>query len=104
MTDLNLICYESYYIALVGALSFFSFSIGSALFTNLIDKYGRKSVLIYSSLVTPIGILALIAFANSLTVIYVVMFVMGLTYNTRASVAYLYGTEFIEKDKKMVFG
>ena len=104
MTGLNLICYEPYYIALVGALSFVSFSIGSALFTNLIDKYGRKSVLIYSSIVTPIGILTLIAFANSITFIYIAMFVIGMTYNTRASVAYLYGTEFIEKEKKMAFG
>ena len=96
MTDLNMICDESYIIALIGALSFFSFSIGSVMFTNLIDKYGRKYVLVYTSLVTPIGLLVLNAFENmGIIFIYSVMFIIGLTYNTRASVAYIYGTEFI---------
>lgn len=101
-----MICAESYVIALVGALSFFSFSIGSVLLTNLIDKYGRKSVLLYTSLVTPLCLFLLIFFAksNGIKFVYTVMFLMGLTYNTRASVSYIYGTEFIEKENKMVFG
>lgn len=104
MTDLDLICAEPYSIGLIGAVSFISFSIGSILMSNLIDTYGRKKVIIGSSLVTPIAMVGMLLFARSLGVIYVFIFVMGLTYNTRSSTAYLYGTEFLEQNERLRFG
>ena len=94
MTDLDLICEEPYIIGLLGAISFISFSIGSILLTDLIDTKGRKPIVLSAAIVTPIGI-SLLFFAQDIYYVYAVMFVIGLTYNPRSSVAYLYGTEFL---------
>lgn len=95
MTDLDFICAEPYSIGLIGAMSFISFSIGSILLTNLMDTHGRKKVLVVSSLITPLGMICMMLFAKNLVTIYVFIFLIGLTYNTRSSTAYLYGTEFL---------
>lgn len=104
VSDLNLICNEPYEIAFIGSMSFLSFSIGSIMFTNTIDHYGRKKVIVISALVTPVVMSLMLLFANSLTSIYVFIFIMGLTYNTRGSTAYLYCSEFLEQKVKLKFG
>lgn len=104
MTELNLICEEPIKIGLMGAISFASFSIGSLTFTDMIDSKGRKIVVLGSSIVTPLGIIALLLFAENLTHIYVIMFIIGLAYNPRSSVAYLYGSEFLQKKEQLKFG
>jgi MFS family permease len=103
MTDLDLICEQPYVIGLLGAISFISFSLGSLMLTDLIDTHGRKNVVIGASLVTPIGIF-LLFIVNNIYYIYAIMFVIGLTYNPRSSVAYLYGSEFLQKKDKLKFG
>lgn len=103
MTDLDLICEEPYIIGLLGAISFISFSIGSIMLTDIIDTNGRKKVLVLASAVTPIGITCLF-FDPNIYVVYGIMFAIGLTYNPRGSVAYLYGAEFLEKKEKLKFG
>ena len=103
MTDLDLICEEPYIIGLLGAISFISFSLGSIMLTDLIDTNGRKNVVLAASLVTPIGI-GLLFFARNIYQVYAIMFVIGLTYNPRSSVAYLYGTEFLEQKDKLKYG
>ena len=70
----------------------------------MIDSKGRKIVVLGASIVTPLGIIALLLFAETLTHIYVIMFIIGLTYNPRSSVAYLYGSEFLQKKEKLKFG
>ena len=60
MTQLDLVCAQPYVIGLMGVISFVSFSIGSLLFTNIIDRAGRKYVVLVASLVTPIGIAVLL--------------------------------------------
>ena len=104
MTELNLICEEPYVIGLLGAISFVSFSLGSIMLTNLIDTRGRKGVVLIASAVTPIGILILIFLSINIYFVYAVMFIIGLTYNPRSSVAYLYGSEFLPKEQKLVYG
>lgn len=103
MTDLDLICEEPYVIGLLGAISFISFSLGSIMLTDLIDTNGRKSVVLAASAITPIGI-AMLLHAKSIYHIYAIMFIIGLTYNPRSSVAYLYGCEFLQKKEKLKFG
>jgi hypothetical protein len=46
----------------MGVISFVSFSIGSILFTNMIDWAGRKKVVVISSFITPLGIAILLIF------------------------------------------
>ena len=104
MTDLDLICTEPYLIGMLGAVSFLSFSIGSILITKVIDIHGRRATLIYASSVTPIGIMLLLLIGKNLTIVYAIIFFMGMTYNTRGSTAYLYGTEFLCKQSHLAFG
>lgn len=77
-------------------LAFISFSIGSVLFTNLADKYGRRCTLIFATTVELMGILIFQLAEVNITVIYVVLFCIGLFYVTRNSISNLYGAEFLE--------
>jgi len=95
MTDLNLICEPPIAISLMGVLSFISFSLGSILITQVIDKQGRRLSLIVASSVTPLCIMGLMFAPHNLYSIYAVIFSLGLTYNCRGSTAYLYATEFL---------
>lgn len=96
MTEFDWVCEEPFKIGFLGLISFFSYSIGSLLFTNQIDTHGRKNTLVFSALITPLGILAILCFAKDIYSIYVIIFIIGLTYNPRSGSAYLLGTEFLE--------
>lgn len=91
-------------IGLMGAISFVSFSVGSLTFTDIVDKKGRKLVVLMATMVTPLGIIALMLFADNIWHIYTILFIVGLTYNPRGSVAYLYGSEFLDKESRLRFG
>lgn len=75
----------------MASVNFIGFTIGSLLFVRLADTYGRKPVALWSTLVTPVGIIFLLFFATSLMNIYIIVFFMGLSYSTRSSVSYLLG-------------
>ena len=96
MTQLDLICEQPYKIGLMGVISFISFSFGSILFTNMIDWAGRKYVILISSFITPLGIFIFLVVKMNLISVYVFIFLIGLTYNTRSSTAYMYAIEFLE--------
>ena len=102
MTDFNLVCTDRSYIGLMGSISFISFAIGSALITRVADTHGRRKVVIFSSLLTPIG-LAILIMVKNLWVVYTVLFVVGLTYNSRGSTAYIQAREFLPKKYHMAF-
>jgi hypothetical protein len=57
-------------------------------------------------MVTPVGMIILMVFKAYLNLVFimVMIFLMGLTYNTRSSTAYLYGTEFLMKKNHLHFG
>jgi MFS family permease len=98
MTQLDLICEEPYKIGLIGAVYFISFSLGSLMFTGIIDYKGRKNMILAANLTHIICLVALVCFADSLNKIYGIIFTTGLAYSTRASGSYLYGSEFLVKD------
>lgn len=104
MTKLDLLCEEPYKIGLLGTISFLSFSIGSVLIMNLADSRGRKTTVLYSGLVTPVCILLLQQVGIDIKIIYVLIFIMGLTYNPRSSTAYLYSSEFMETRNRIRIG
>lgn len=58
-TQLDLVCEERYKIGMLSTISYVSFAIGSVLFTNQIDRIGRRPVVLLFGMVTPLGILAL---------------------------------------------
>lgn len=95
ITDLDLVCEDPFKIGLLGALSFISFAIGSAFITKQADMSGRRPVIIMSSIVTPVCLLIMMTLTSSLNEIYVLVFLMGLTYNSRGSTAYIFGCEFL---------
>jgi MFS family permease len=104
MTDLDLVCAEPYEIGLLGTISFLSFSLGSMLVTNLADKNGRKATVLYAGLATPLSIVCLLTLPINIRAIYFLIFLVGLTYNARSSVAYLYSSEFLESSNRINIG
>jgi MFS family permease len=106
MTQLNLICYEPYYIGLLGTISFVSFAIGSFFFTKQADVYGRHKIVCIAATVTPICLSALIIGSRKLGIffLYAVFGIMGLTYNPRGSTVYLYAVELLPVDTRLLFG
>ena len=98
MNQLHLECESKFKVAMIGGISFLSFSLGSIVLTRAIDKRGRREILLFASSFTIAGIVILLLFANSLTFVYVVIFLMGLVYNTRSSSAYIFGTEYMQKE------
>ena len=72
--------------------------------TQAIDVYGRKPTMLAASAITPIGIVIMMLWGNDIYSIYIIIFIIGLTYNTRSSTAYLYGTEFLCKDSHIKYG
>jgi len=101
---LNLICEEPFSIALIGTMSFISFAIGGILYIDSTDQKGRKKVLVLLSLVVPLLLVLMLFFAKSLMSIYIFVFIMGLTYCTRNSTAYLYCSEFVEHRYRLQLG
>ena len=79
----------------MASINFIGFTIGSLLFVRLADVYGRKPVVLVATAVTPIGIVCIIYLGTSLYSVYTIVFFMGLTYSTRASISYLLATEFL---------
>jgi MFS family permease len=64
MTDenLGLLCKEPIFIGFIGSVSFVSISIGSILISRYMDKLGRKPVVVYSAVMTPIGLMIFLIF------------------------------------------
>lgn len=79
---------------------------GAFLFTKYADIYGRKKVVCFAAIFTPISLAALLLFAQKfeLFFIYIVFGILGLTYNPRGSTVYLYSAELLPKDKRLLFG
>ena len=101
---MNLICEEPFSIALIGSMGFISFALGGIMFTDTMDRYGRKKILIQLSLVLPILMALMVPLAKSLVPIYIFVFVMGLTYCTRNAAAYIYSAEFVENKYRLKVG
>ena len=57
------------------------------------------------SILTPVGILLLTVLGKSLnlTIIYIILGLMGFTYNARASTSYIFGNEFTKKENHMAY-
>lgn len=106
MTELNLVCYEPYYIGLLGTVSFISFAVGSFFFTKQADIFGRHKVVCIAATMTPIGLFALIVGAKKLGIyfLYFTFGVMALSYNPRGSTSYLYALEVIPDRARLLFG
>ena len=55
-------------------------------------------------MISPLGMLLLLYGPQSLTLINILMFTIGFTYNARSTGAYLYNNEFIEIEHRINVG
>lgn len=60
--------------------------------------------MIFSSAITPLGLLFLNHGPINLATINILMFIIGFTYNARSSIAYLMNTEFVEVKYRIKVG
>jgi hypothetical protein len=63
------------------------------------DIYGRKPILLWSSIMTPITVAFMVFWADNLTKIYILIAILSLTYSSRGSTAIFFGNEFMPNDK-----
>ena len=73
---MDLYCVDKYWIGLLGSSYYSGFLIGSALFMNLADRYGRRPCVIAVCILHTLMYLWLILTTN-LTMHYVLIFIIG---------------------------
>jgi MFS family permease len=103
MTDLNLICEPAYRIGLIGSLQFIGLALGALIFTPFSDIYGRKPVLVFSVVLTPIVIFSLIIFTSTLNHIYFWITLLSLSFSSRCSASFMMGQEYLRKEMAIYF-
>ena len=104
MTTLDLICVAPFEIGLMATSNFAGLTIGSLLFIRYTDIIGRKPVVLLVSTVTAVGIYSMMLFGDTLLKVYIIIFVIGSVYSARASVTYVYATEFLPERFHMLYG
>ena len=106
MTTLDLICAPSYFIGMLGSISFVCFAIGAFFFTKQADVFGRHRVTVIAGAITPICLTVMYFGAEKygIYLCYGTMAIMALAYNPRSSTAYLYGAEILPPRKRLMFG
>jgi len=106
MTTLDLICYPSYFVGMLGSFSFVCFAVGAFFFVKQADVFGRHRVTVIAGSLTPIGLAAMYFGKDKYGIqfCYAIMAVMALAYTPRASTAYLYGAEILPPKKRLMFG
>ena len=89
---------------MIGACFFISVAVGSLLLGGLLDKHGRKNVLLVSSLITPLVLFFWLSAPQfTLTHIYVGVSLLGLAASLRASGSYIYATESLLSQHKLQY-
>lgn len=102
MTELDLICIEPAKIGMMGIITFVSVGVGAIMFGGLIDSIGRRNVLLATLAVMPAVQIFWLLFL-SLPTIYIGLFMIGICYSVRSSVAYVYTTECLLSAQKLPF-
>lgn len=101
--QLNMQCLEGKYIGLIGSFYFAGVALSCIMIPRLGDKYGRKTVMTTTLLIT----LALYPAANltsNIGVIYAMYFYLGMGTIGRYSVAFVLLTESVPKKHQMIAG
>ena len=94
MTELDLIWESDFRIGFLGSIVFLGFLLSSFTIMPTPDIFGRKPVLIVTTILSTIAPL-LILFVRSLTTVYVLLFIYGFTILVRGTTSYVYALEFV---------
>ena len=78
--------------------------IGSIALTNIADIYGRKPVLVYSTIASSILTIPLILSISQFYPTVILTFAFGVTVSPRYSVAYMYSVELSTQSNATFFG
>lgn len=94
ITRLDIVCASPYEISLLGTTLFAGLFIGSVFVSRLGDIIGRKIVLTATVLISSLTLISIILTTN-LFLLYVSIFVFGVTASPRYSIAYIYFSEIV---------
>lgn len=98
----ELICEDGVEVGFIGSFIFIGIIVNSFTIMPIPDIIGRKPVLISASLITTICPF-LMLFAGSLTSIYILMFLFGLTAAVWSTTAYVYVIEIVPEFKSKLY-
>lgn len=99
--QMDLICVPDSKIGMMGSMIFIGFVSTSLIIPPLADRYGRRIFLLACHLVTIITTIALYQ-TKSANMAMFIIFVMGAMIPGRWSAGYVYFTEFVTKDKRLM--
>ena len=102
--DLGLRCAENWEIALFGSIFFVGHVIGNIFLAKYGDTIGRIPMIRLGQGITLASYLIIVYFTRSLTVIYALIFIIGLLSCWRLSLAYIYGLEIISEQNQNIGG
>ena len=84
---------------MLGSIVFFGFLLSSFTIMPTPDIFGRKPVLIVTTILSSIAPF-LILFTRKLSTVYILLFVYGFTILVRGTTSYVYCLEFVSKEKE----
>ncbi|CAI2368258.1 unnamed protein product [Moneuplotes crassus] len=96
ISDMNIYCIEKWKIGLFGSMYYFGYLLGSIVFVNVSDMYGRKICTRVSYIGHTIAFFFII-FISNLYTRYACIFLCGFVGSVRCSVSYTTGCEFLQK-------
>ncbi|CDW82898.1 organic cation [Stylonychia lemnae] len=99
----NLHCSDSYIIGLFGSIDFLGQLIASFIFPPLSDKYGRRIIVVSGMVLQMLIILGMFFISNYLTM-YLVIFILGMTFTNKNFVTYSHLMEFMGKRASFLTG
>ena len=96
VSTMDLYCTGSFKMSLIGSMFFGGTFVGSFVLPRMADIYGRKPLFLIG-LALHICVVIALYFANSLEILYALMFLGGIAETGRYYVAYVYCVEMMPK-------
>lgn len=102
VTKFNMICSKPFSVALFGALYFVGFVLGSVIILPLADIFGRKPVILLSTIIS-IPIYYVLLDSNEIIYIYIMLTIIGAVSIAKFSTGYIYMLELIPESSHLYY-
>lgn len=101
---MDLRCSEKWTIGLFGSIYFSGYVLGTTFLARFGDTRGRAPLIRVGQGVTLACYVVIVFFTRNITVIYLLLFLMGILACCRSNLAFIYGQELVLSEQQIAFG